>query len=126
MAENNAILKSIEEQIRSLKELTSTQIGNLNYGVKKDVDSLNHAIREMAEKVQDLSNKLEDKYVSKEFLAQTVILINEQNKAEINKVYEKFNPIRSILIFIATTTGAVMLVAIANFLFGGIGSQIPP
>lgn len=113
------LLKPLEQQIESLRDLNAEQIGNLRENIKKDISLASREI------LDEMSKKLEDRYVSREYLATTLLAHNEKYQNEINKIYAKYDPIRTVLLFIATTVGGVLLVAVAAFLFNGSFSGTP-
>lgn len=112
--------KPIEQQIQSLKELTAEQLKYFREAYEKDTARVTNSLADLNRKLESMGQKLEEKYVSKEYLAQVLAASHDTFKGEIQNVYERFNPIRTALIFIATTTGGVLLVAIVKFVFGGI------
>lgn len=118
--EQKDIFEPIKQQIQSLKELTAEQLKYLREAYEKDATRVTNTLTDLNRKLESMGQKMEEKYVSKEYLAQSLAASHETFKSELQKVYERFNPIRAILIFIATTVGGVLLVAIAKFLFGGI------
>lgn len=117
--ENTGQTSGLREQIQALKELTAEQIRNARDGCSHELKALSDRLKILEDTAAKLDSELNNHYVSREFLSQSLNLINEKYIGEINKVYAKFDPIRSILYFIATTIGGVFLVALAGFVLKG-------
>lgn len=124
--ETDKPLSRVQEQIKALKELTAEQIGNLKDGVNGQLKAISERVDDLEDEVQRAEDNLKNLYVTKEYLAQSLSLQNEKYLGEINKIYAKFDPIRSVLYFIATTIGGVFLVALAGFVLKGFSQGVSP
>jgi archaellum component FlaC len=120
---HEVLLRPIEEQIKALRELTDSKFSSLSQSLTKDVENILKISEGFDKRLRELEERLDGKYVSREFLAQSIIVLQQSQSAEFQKVYDKFNPIRSILIYVATTVGGVLLVAISIFVFSNLKFQ---
>lgn len=117
---------AIKEQIKALKDLTAEQIRNAKEKCSDEIKAVADGLKSIENDIKAVESDVDKNYVSKEYLAQSLNLQNEKYLGEINKIYAKFDPIRSVLYFIATTIGGVFLVALAGFVLKGIAQGVSP